>query len=182
MPAMSVSIGREIPRIQPIWIAALLSIGASGIHFAVAPAHFDEYWLFGWFFVVAAWLQAVWALSVVGFGPRRDILWAGVAGNTALILFWLWTRVVGVPLGPESGETEAFAWVDAAAVVCEAGVVVLAAVALWSMPRLVSDRRTAAVVAAATLLLAALIGLVLLTADDSEHGHASESEGTEAHE
>ncbi|MGH2679595.1 MAG: hypothetical protein ACRDG8_03800, partial [Actinomycetota bacterium] len=45
------------------WQAAALSAGAAAIHFAVISTHFEEYWVFGAFFFVVAWFQAVSPLA-----------------------------------------------------------------------------------------------------------------------
>lgn len=156
-----------------LWLAALLSLCASGIHFAVAPEHFDEYWLYGWFFVIAAWLQGVWAIALAGFGPNARLLVAGAMGNAALVALWLWTRLIGIPIGPDSGETEAFASVDGLAVACEVGVVVLAAVSLRQWRQIRPGRWTVAFVAGLSLLLIALVGIVLEN-DDSGGSHSDE--------
>ncbi len=164
---------------ESLWPAALLSLGAAGIHFAVAPAHLEEYWAYGWFFVVAAWLQGLWAIALIGAGPNPRLLLAGLAGNTALVAFWLWTRLVGVPLGPGSGDTEAFAWVDGVAVACEMGVVVLASVTLRQGQQVRSNRWTVALIAGLSVLLVLTVGAVL--ENDGPGGDHSDSE-TEAHE
>jgi len=46
------------------WTLALLSFGAAALHFAYAPTHFDEYWLYGTFFVTLAWAQLAWGQVV----------------------------------------------------------------------------------------------------------------------
>ena len=47
---------------RPLLLGALaaLSVGAAAIHFAVIFEHFDEYSLYGVFFLVLAWAQLVW--------------------------------------------------------------------------------------------------------------------------
>ena len=47
------------------WLLAGCSLGAAVVHFGYAPAHFSEYWLYGLFFVVVAWLQVLWAAAIV---------------------------------------------------------------------------------------------------------------------
>ncbi|MGH2607620.1 MAG: hypothetical protein ACRDHF_00910 [Tepidiformaceae bacterium] len=165
---------------QSLWLAALLSLGAAGIHFAVAREHLDEYWLYGWFFIVAAWLQGVWAIAVVGFGPNPRLLLAGLTANVSLVALWLWTRLIGVPLGPDSGDTEAFAWVDGVAVACELGVVILASIALRQGRQVRSDRWTVAFIAGLSMFLAVVVGVVL--ENDDGGSHADEQAGEEAHE
>jgi len=45
-----------------IYVAALASMGAAAIHFSVAKMHFDEYTLFGVFFVLSGIAQLVWPI------------------------------------------------------------------------------------------------------------------------
>ncbi len=115
------------------WVAAGLSLGAGGIHFAVSPEHFAEYWLFGWLFVIAAWFQACWALAMVSSGTRRVAL-AGAVVNIALVAVYLWTRLVSVPVGPEAGEPEAATLLGGAVLIFEV-LIVAAALSVVRAPR-----------------------------------------------
>lgn len=105
--------------------AAALSFTAALIHVSVAPAHFAEYWGFGAFFVISAAGQLVWAgLAWSGTEDRR-ILALGALGNLAIAVFWLASRTVGLPVGPESGQAEGLGLHDALATVDEIAVGVL---------------------------------------------------------
>ena len=77
------------------WLLAGCSLGAAVVHFGYASAHFDEYWLYGLFFVVVAWLQLVWAAAVV-VRPSRSLLIAGALGNAAVVAVWVASRTIGV--------------------------------------------------------------------------------------
>jgi hypothetical protein len=55
---------------------AVLSAAAAVIHFAAAADYFQGYWLFGLSMLVAAWLQAAWAVVAV-IRPSRGLLQAG---------------------------------------------------------------------------------------------------------
>jgi hypothetical protein len=49
----------------------------------------------------------------------------GIAGNSAIVLLYLLTRVVGIPLfGPEVGEVEGAGFIDVCATVSEAAIVI----------------------------------------------------------
>lgn len=99
--------------------AAGLSFGASIIHGMVTPEHFEEWWGYGTFFIIAALVQLFYGLLLVfqpwqpdpirgteGF-PVKYLYWAGIIGNGFLIALYLVTRTLGVPLfGPEAGEVE----------------------------------------------------------------------------
>lgn len=109
---------------------AVLSAGAAGIHFAVIQSHFEEYWLFGVFFAVVAWLQVVWAILVVA-RPSRTVLLAGVLVNGGVVAIWIASRTVGIPLGPDSGAVEAVTLPDITATAFEI-VLVIGSLALLS--------------------------------------------------
>ena len=48
--------------------------------------------------------------------PNRTVLLLGVADNSAIVLLYLFTRVVGIPLfGPEAGEVEGVGIIDVCA-------------------------------------------------------------------
>ena len=150
------------------WLAALLSLAAAGVHFAVAPEHFAEYWLFGWFFLALAWLQALWAVAITS-RPSRGLLIAGLAGNVFIVVIWLWTRTVGVPFGPGAGETEAFGWPDGLSVILELGVAALALLLILPVRR--GDARSPSILLVtliSSVLLVAVVGVALSRASEPE--------------
>jgi hypothetical protein len=102
-----------------------LSIVAGGIHAVVAARHFDEYWAFGAFFAALAIVQLGWGPWVYS-RPSALGMRAGIAINAAVIVVWIASRTVGVPLGPEPWRPEAVGPLDLAASAAEALVVVLA--------------------------------------------------------
>jgi hypothetical protein len=114
-------------------LSALLSLVAAAIHAWVVPEHLHEYWLFGAFFIVVAAGQAIWAGSVARW-PNRDTYLLGALGSAALIGLWAVSRTVGLPLGPEPWEPESAAALDVTCVVLEAGIIILAAIAVpWRL-------------------------------------------------
>ena len=139
--------------------AALLSAGAAAIHFAVIPAHFEEWWGFGAFFVFSGLAQLGWSLAVVTW-PRRHLFWMGVIGNAAIVALWVVTRVEGTLVGPEPHEPEPIGIADGIATGFEIAIVVLAVTtALLGVPRRVTLNRLAwfaGVVALALTVLALL--------------------------
>ena len=146
---------------------AVASIAAAGIHFAVMGEHFDEYFLFGLFFSVVAWLQALWALAVV-VAPTRQLLIGGWVGNAVVVAVWVVSRTVGLPLGPEAGTAETAAFLDVLSTVLEVAIVAGIAALLIS-PRLARSGRSGALaVAGLTILL-----VVLTTAGVATGGHDS---------
>ena len=82
-----------------VYLAALASAGAAAIHFAVAKMHFDEYTLFGLFFVGSGIAQAAWPVWVL-FRRWRPLLVLGAVGNALIVALWAVDRIWGLPLGP----------------------------------------------------------------------------------
>jgi hypothetical protein len=145
--------------------AAAASAGAATIHFAVIDQHFEEWWLFGVFFVAVAVAQLVWMLAVVS-RPTRGVYVVGVLGNALVAVTWVVSRTTGVPLGPEAGEPESVGIADTVSTAFEVGLVILTLLLLRGLevPRR-SDTRVVrlmvaiAAVALTTLALAQLAGL-----------------------
>ncbi len=79
--------------------AALFSAGAAAIHLAVAKMHFDEYTLFGVFFVGSGLAQLVWPICAL-FRRWRPLFLLGAVGNAAIVALWAVDRIWGLPLGP----------------------------------------------------------------------------------
>jgi hypothetical protein len=104
---------------QLVYGAAALSVAAALIHGIVTPEHFEEWWGYGLFFMLAALVQLFYGLLLV-FRPWQPdpirgthgfsaayLYWAGILGNAFLIVLYLITRTVGIPFfGPEAGEVE----------------------------------------------------------------------------
>lgn len=121
-----------------VLVAAALSAGAGVIHAIVMPHHFTEDLLYGGFFAAAAAAQLAWSVLVVVRTSGR-MLRAGVVGNAAVLILWLETRTVAVPLGALAGRREAVGTMDVACGLLEVGVM---ACCTWAMARS-ADRPTA---------------------------------------
>ena len=119
------SVGRATDRPRGVLPAvAALSLMAGLIHLWVVPEHLEEWWGYGAFFLVAAAAQVVYVPILLRW-PNRTVLLLGIAGNSAIVLLYLLTRVVGIPLfGPEAGEVEGVGIIDVCATVSEAAIVV----------------------------------------------------------
>ena len=114
--------------------------------------------------ITVAWLTLSTSLappSPIPF-PHYGLL-AGILGNSSIVLLYLATRTLGVPLfGPEAGEVEAVGALDACATVSEVLLVgVLGVLLFW---RLLHERvgLVLLVAAMALLTLAHLPHLILL--------------------
>jgi hypothetical protein len=95
---------RALPRSgehdEIVFGVALCSAGAAAIHLAVAKMHFDEYTLFGVFFVGSGLAQLVWPVWLL-LRRWRPLLLLGAAGNGLIVALWAVDRIWGLPLGPE---------------------------------------------------------------------------------
>lgn len=109
--------------------AALLSLGAAGIHASVAEPHFDHYVPFGLLFVASALAQTAWAGLVV-VAPSRRAFAAGAVGNAAIAVVWALSRTAGVPFGPDPWTPEPVAALDLAATVFEVAIVAASGILL----------------------------------------------------
>jgi len=97
-------LGRGIARAaaaEPLVLAAALaSAGAGAIHLSVAKMHFDEYTLFGLFFVGSGIAQLAWPVWLL-LQRSSALLVLGAAGNALIVAIWAVDRLWGLPLGPD---------------------------------------------------------------------------------
>jgi hypothetical protein len=122
-----------MPRHLRMAVWALSGVAAA-IHLWVAAEHFEEWWGYGAFFVVAAYLELAFAWLLIRRPSDRLIL-AGIYGSTATVLMYVVSRTCGVPLGPSAGAVEAVEAFGVTATAAEAALVVLLSGMLSSRPR-----------------------------------------------
>jgi hypothetical protein len=91
---------------------AVMSFGAAAIHFAVSPDHFAEWAPYGVAFACLAWFQILWA-AIYLVGRTRSWVSAAVIVNAGTIVVWVWSRTIGLPIGPNPGATEPVGFADA---------------------------------------------------------------------
>jgi hypothetical protein len=114
--------------------AAVLSLIAAVIHVWVMPEHFEEWWGYGVFFLVAAVAQALYAVVVLRT-PTPTVLRVGIIGNLLIVALWVITRTVGIPFfGPHAGEVEEVGTIDVVSKLVEVLLVVLLGVLLRTEP------------------------------------------------
>src|SRR3712207_1368570 len=107
-----------------LYTVATLSLLAALIHLWVMPEHFEEWWGYGMFFLVAGVVQVVYVPLLLRW-PNQTVLLLGIAGNSAIVLLYLFTRAVGIRFfGPEAGEVEGVGIIDVCATSSEAAIVV----------------------------------------------------------
>ena len=91
--------------------AALLAVAAGVIHFAVAPEHVREAFVFGVFMVGVGAAQVVAGLLLVR-RPSRALIVAIALGTVAVFAVYAVSRTTGLPFGPHAGEPEHVAAID----------------------------------------------------------------------
>jgi hypothetical protein len=102
---------------------AIVSVMTAVIHFAVAGEHFQEYWAFGVFMLVTAWLQLAWAVAIV-VKPSKLLLAGGAVVNAGIVVVYILTRTIGDMVGPTPHDVEPFGFGDGLCTVLEALVAV----------------------------------------------------------
>lgn len=162
---------------------AALSAGAAAIHFAVTFDHFSEYVLYGVFFLVVSWAQAIWA-AVVMWRPSRLWLGLGVAGNVIVLAVYLASRTTGLPIGPDVSSPEPVGGLDVVSGVLELALVAGCAALLWRpaltdrpVRRLSGAAAVAARLAGPALVIAAVTAVMTpgLAGPEGPAGMASSS-------
>lgn len=103
-------------------MAAIASLGAAVIHFAVVPTHWQEWLPAGLFFVSVALFQLIWALWVL-VRASSSVLAVGVMVNVGTIIIWALSRTAGAPFGPRAGTAELVHGADLCALLLEIYVV-----------------------------------------------------------
>ena len=126
--------GRRVPSGPALYVLATAAVGAGAVHVAVVPEHAREWVGYAAFFAVTALFQFTGAIVVL---TRRSRLLCSLfaLGNAAVIVLWLVSRFVAVPLGPGAGTVEPMGALDLFASACEAVVVVAAAACLARRPQ-----------------------------------------------
>lgn len=125
---------RRVSAGPALYVLVVAAVGAGAVHVAVVPEHAREWVGYAAFFAATALFQV--AGAVVLLTRRTRLLCALFAlGNAALIVLWLVSRFVAVPLGPGAGEVEPVGALDLFASACEAVVVAAAAGCLARRPQ-----------------------------------------------
>jgi FtsP/CotA-like multicopper oxidase with cupredoxin domain len=76
--------------------AAILTLGAAAIHFAVTPEHVVMFWPHGVFFIGLGLVQVGLALAILA-APSRRLFAVAAAGTAGVIGIYLLSRTVGLP-------------------------------------------------------------------------------------
>jgi hypothetical protein len=113
-----------VSRRLALYLAADLSLAAAVAHALVAPEHFGEAFEYGVAFVVMALAQVAF-IPLLFRWPSRTVYLLGIAGNAAIVLLYLYTRVIGIPFGPQAGEIEAVGLIDIPSKLSEVALIAL---------------------------------------------------------
>jgi hypothetical protein len=141
---------------------AIAGVATAVIHFAVAGQHFQQYWLYGVFMLVVAWLQLLWAVVAI-VRPSRPLLYAGVILNAGVVAVYVVTHTVGDVIGPGAHTAEQAGFGDVLCTVLEAIVVTGCAWLLIARTDQRAGRRQVLVApAAAGAVIAALLSVALV--------------------
>jgi hypothetical protein len=162
--------------------AAIASVGAGLIHFAVMPSHFLAWWPAGFLFAAIAVFQLMWAYLA---RPRTLLLAAGIAANAGIAALWIASSTVGLPVGPRAGGPEPVEAAGICAMLLECYVVMGAAWA-WMQdyePEAVSRFRSALVLLGANGVIAGTVcvGVASSFQDHDEHHAPLEAQRATPH-
>jgi hypothetical protein len=109
-------------------VVGVALLGAAAVHAAVMPEHFAEWQAAGAFFLVLTAVEVV-AAGLVLLRPQRVVLLLALAASIGPLLVWAYSRMIGLPFGPEAGQVEPVGLADVAADLLEVasaiGVVLL---------------------------------------------------------
>lgn len=104
-----------------------LSIVTGALHAKALADHASHYWLFGVFFGILMCWQTGWGVRAYRARLSRGALVAGAWVNVSVVVVWLISRTVGMPIGPWPGEAEAIGVIDAMASLDELAIAALVA-------------------------------------------------------
>lgn len=158
--------------------AAIASLGAAVIHFAITPMHLHDWLPSGIFFAIVASFQLVWAFMAFT-RPGSLVLAAGGLVNAGLAALWVMSRTVGPPVGPYAGQPEAVEAAGISVLLLQCYIVMGAGWA-WSrqyQAEEVSVLSRALVMVGANTVIA---GAVTVGLASSMHGHHHHHGVTEA--
>jgi hypothetical protein len=149
---------------------ATASAVAAGAHAAAVPSHLLESSALALAFCVVAVAQLTWAAVALAAPSVTGVRWA-VLGNVAVIVAWVMSRTVGLPL---VGHAEPVGALDAVATAAEVLFVVVAMAPRRRAVQRALPRAAAATAVAAALAVAPLAAVT--TPSLTSHGHAAAAE------
>lgn len=107
-----------------LYPTAAFSLVAGLVQLRVVPQHFEEWWAYGAFFLVAALAQSLYG-SVLLLWPNVRVLLAGMAGNSIMVLTYLFTRSPEVAKAGDVGALDLLTTVSGTAIAAALGYLLL---------------------------------------------------------
>lgn len=138
----------------------MATTGAGAIHLVHAASHLSQWAPLGIGFYAAGVLQIAWAGAILVSGSRR-LLYAGALLSALFVGFYLLTRTLGMPVGPEAFEPEAFGRADVLCAALEAPVALGALLLAQRRKGLRMTRRLAAVFSLSAVFVTSATGAAL---------------------
>ena len=163
--------------------AAIASLGAAVIHFAVIPMHWRDWLPSGYFFAALAVFQLLWAF-VAWSRPGTLVLAAGIAANAGAAALWVMSCVAGLPVGPSAGQPEAAGAAGICVLLLQCYVVMGS---MWAWTRqhqaeAVSGFKRAAVLIGANAVMAGAVAVGLVgSLHGQQHHHGGAVEAASDH-
>jgi hypothetical protein len=103
---------REVDISAPlVTVAAGLSVGAAGIHFAVVQPHLEEDALAAFLFLALGWFQVIWAMGYI-VRPSDALRIVAVVVNSGVVVAWFISRTIGLPIGSDPWVPETVGMAD----------------------------------------------------------------------
>ncbi len=108
------------------------------MHAIATVDHFSHYWLYGVFFLAISYGQVIWGAALWRNRLSARGLRLGAYANLAIVVVWVLSRTVGVPLGPYTWDAEPIGLADGAATIDQ--LVLVAYIAVILRPHLRTRR------------------------------------------
>jgi hypothetical protein len=119
-----------------LMLLAALGLVSCAVHIGVGPEHFEEWVVYGVFFVCASAAQAAWSVLIL-LRPSRRLLLYGAFGNLAVVMLFVGSRLIGIPFGPDAFQPEELSMVG---IVATGSELLLVALALWMAQERVMEK------------------------------------------
>ena len=132
-----------------LYPTAAFSLVAGLVQLRAVPQHFEEWWAYGAFFLLAALAQSLYG-TVLLLWPNVRVLLAGMAGNSSMVLTYHFTRSSEMEKAGDIGALDLLTTVSGTAIVAALGYLLLS--------QLHYDRRAVALVP----VLGAVFALIYL--------------------
>lgn len=115
-------------------LAAVALFGSAAIHLAVIPDHVNHWVVASVFFLALALAEVAGGVLLLGRPGLNVLVAVGVASVVPLVL-WAWSRMSGLPFGPNSNVPEPVGLADVATCLLELGTLAIAVVLLRARRR-----------------------------------------------